>query len=96
MRVLYKISKVPFGHLGSLGHNSVVCVDDSFSSENCIKLVFIIFQTPLIYCGNWASVLTPSQTIDLLGFTILLKNMLSLTDEKKNKMKMILTDCLCK
>ena len=43
------------------------------------------------------SVLTPSQTIVFLGFIISSKNMmLSLTDEKKNKIKTILTDCLCK
>ena len=30
MRVFTKISKVPFGHLRSLGHNSVVYVDDSY------------------------------------------------------------------
>ena len=29
MRVFTKISKVPLGHLRSLGHNSVVYVDDS-------------------------------------------------------------------
>ena len=30
MRVFTKISKVPFGHLRSLGHNSVVYVADSY------------------------------------------------------------------
>ena len=30
MRVFTKISKVPFGHLRSLGHNSVVYVNDSY------------------------------------------------------------------
>ena len=30
MRVFTKTSKVPFGHLRSLGHNSVVYVDDSY------------------------------------------------------------------
>ena len=30
MRVFVKISKLPFGHLRSLGHNSVVHVDDSY------------------------------------------------------------------
>ena len=28
-----KISKVPFGHLRSLGHNSVVHIDDSYLQE---------------------------------------------------------------
>ena len=41
------------------------------------------------------SVLTPSQTNVFLGFNISSKNMiLSLTNEKKNKIKTILTDCL--
>ena len=30
MRIFTKISKVPFGHLSSQGHNSVVYVDDSY------------------------------------------------------------------
>ena len=30
MRVFTKISKVPFGHLRHLGHNSVLYVDDSY------------------------------------------------------------------
>ena len=30
MRVFTKISKVPLGHLRSLGHNSVIYVDDSY------------------------------------------------------------------
>ena len=30
MKVFNKISKVPFGHLRSLGHSSVVYVDDSY------------------------------------------------------------------
>ena len=43
------------------------------------------------------SVLTPSQTIVFLGFIISSKNMtLSLTDEKMNKIKTILTDRLGK
>ena len=43
------------------------------------------------------SVLTPSQTIVFLCSNILSKNMtLSLTDENKNKIKTILTDCLGK
>ena len=42
-------------------------------------------------------VLTPSQTIVFFGFIISSKNMtLSLTAEKKNKIKTVLTDCLGK
>ena len=42
-------------------------------------------------------VLTSSETIFFLGFNILSKNMiLSLANEKKNKTKTILTDCLGK
>ena len=33
MRVFTKISKVPFEHLRSLGHNYVVYVDDSYLQE---------------------------------------------------------------
>ena len=77
----------------SLGHNSVVYVDNSYlqgetyqacldNNSDTVKLLrelgFVIHTEK--------SVLTPSQTIVFLGFTISSKNMtLSLTDEKKNK-----------
>ena len=49
----------------------------------------------VIHAEKW--MLTPSQAVVFLGFIILSKIMTpSLTDEKKNKMKTILTDCLCK
>ena len=44
MRVFTKISKVLFGHLRSLGHNSVVYVDDSYLQGKTYRLVLIIFQ----------------------------------------------------
>ena len=104
MRVFTKMSKVPFGHLKSLGHNSVVYVDDSYlqgetyqayldNISNTIKLLRELgFVIP-----TEKSVLIPSQTIVFLGFIISSKNMtLSLTDKNKNKIKTILTDCLCK
>ena len=77
----------------SLGHNSVVYVDNLYlqgetyqacldNNSDTVKLLrelgFVIHTEK--------SVLTPSQTIVFLGFTISSKNMtLSLTDEKKNK-----------
>ena len=59
MTVFNKISKVPFGHLRSLGHNSVVHVDDSNTIKLLRKLGFIIHTEK--------SVLVSSQTI---GFII--------------------------
>ena len=104
MRVFTKISKVPIGHLRSLGHNSIVYVDDSYllgetyqaclhNISDTIKLLrelgFAIYTEK--------SVLTPSQTIVFLCSNFLSKNLtLPLTDEKKNKKKTILTDCLGK
>ena len=96
------ISKVPFGHLRSLGHNYVVYVDDSYLQE----LSYNIYQAFLdnisdtikflreqgFFIQTEKSVLTLSQTIVFLGFIILSKSVtLSLTDEKKNKIKTILS-----
>ena len=73
------------------------------SKEKHIKFVLIIFQTAKLFrelgfvIHTEKSVLTPIQTIVILGFAISSKNnMLSLTDKKKNKIKTILTDCACK
>ena len=103
MRVFTKISKVPFGHLRSLGHNSVVYVDDSYlQGEIYLACLDNISDTIKLLRGlglllTEKSVLTSSQTIVFLGFIISSKNMtLSLTDEKKNKIKTILTDRLGK
>ena len=103
MRVFTKISKVPFGHLRSLGHNSVVYVDDSYlHGEIYLACLDNISDTIKLLRGlglllTEKSVLTSSQTIVFLGFIISSKNMtLSLTDEKKNKIKTILTDRLGK
>ena len=104
MRVFIKISKVTCGNLGNLGHNSVVYVDDSYLQEETYQdcLNNISDTTRLLRELDFVihteiSVLTPNQTIVILGFIISSKKMmLSLTDEKNNKIKTILTDCLCK
>ena len=80
MRVFTKISKVPFGHLRSLGHNSVVydsyLQGDSYQAcldniSDTIKLLgemgFVIHTEKLVF--------TRSQTIVFLGFIISSKNM---------------------
>ena len=104
MRVFTKMSKVPFGHLKSLGHNSVVYVDDSYLQgetyqaylDNISNTIKLLWELGFVIHTE-KSVLIPSQTIVFLGFIISAKNMtLSLTDENKNKIKTIHTDCLCK
>ena len=40
MRIFTKISKVPFGHLRSQGHNSVVYVDDSYLQGDTYQACF--------------------------------------------------------
>ena len=98
MRIFTKISKVPFGHLRSQGHNSVVYVDDSYlqgdTYQSCLanisdtikslrELGFVIHPDK--------SVLTPSQTFVFARFIISSKHMtLSLTDQKKKKIKTLL------
>ena len=104
IRFFTKISKASFGHLRSLGHNSVVYVDDSYLQgetyqvclDNISDTIKLLRELGFVIHTE-KSVLIPSQTIVFLGFIISSKNMkLSLTDEKKNKTKTILTDCLYK
>ena len=100
MRVFTKIFKVPFEHLRSLRHNSVVYVGDSYlqgeiyqACLNNISDAIKLLRELGFVINTEKSVLTPGQTIDFLGFIISSKNMtLSLNDEKKNKIKKILTD----
>ena len=104
IRVFTKISKVPFGHLTSLGDNSVIYVDDSYllrqTYQACLHNITdtIKLLRELGFVINTEKpVLTSSETIFFLGFNNLSKNMiLSLTNEKKNKAKTILTDFLGK
>ena len=100
MRVFTKISKVPFGHWRSLGHNSVVYVDDSYiqgeTYQDCLNNISdtnkLLSELGFVI-NTEKSVLSSSQTIVFLGFIFSSKNMrLSLTDEKKNKIKTILID----
>ena len=104
MRVFTKISKVPFEYLRSLGHNSVVYVDDSYLQgdtyqtclDNISDTIKLLRELGFVIHTE-KSVLILSQTIVFLGFIISSKNMtLSLNGEKKNKIKTILTDCLYK
>ena len=77
MRVFPEISKVSLGHLRSLGHNSVVYVDDSYlQGDKYLACLYNISDTIkllrelgfLIHTEK--SVLTPSQTIVFLDFII--------------------------
>ena len=92
VRSFTKISKIPFGHLRSQGHNSVVYGDDSFLQgdtyqsclANILNTIKLLRELSFVLHPD-KSVLTPSQAIVFLGFLISLKHMtLSLTDEKKN------------
>ena len=64
MRVFTKISKVLFGHLRSLGHNSVVYVDDSYLQgdtyqaclDNISDTIKIIEGTGICYSNKKISV----------------------------------------
>ena len=103
MKVFTKISKVSVGHK-SLGRNSVVYVDDSYLQEetyqacldNISDTIKLLSELRFAFHTE-KSMLTPSQTIVFPGFIISSKYMtLSLTDEKKNKIKTKFTDCLCK
>ena len=92
---------INLGH-NCLGHNSVVYVDDlclqgntyQACLDNISDTITLLRELGFVILTE-KSVLTPSQTIVFLGFIISSKNMtLSLTEEKKNKIKTILTDCL--
>ena len=102
MRIFTKISKVPFGHLRSQGHNSVIFVDDSYLQgdryqsclANILDTIKLLRELDFVIHSD-KSVLTPSQTIAFLVFVISSKHVtLSLTDEKKNKIKTLLMNCL--
>ena len=78
MRVFTKISRVPFGHLRSLGHNSVVYVDDSYlqgdTYQACLDNILDTIKLLELELGfvipTEKSVLTPNQTIVYLDFII--------------------------
>ena len=72
------------------GETSQACLDNISNTIKLLRTLGFVINTE-------KSVLTPSQAIVFLGFIISSKNMtLSLTDERKNKIKTILTDCLGK
>ena len=93
--IFIKILKVPFGHLRSQGHNSVVYVDNSYLQgdtyqsclANILDTIKLLREVGFVNHPD-KSVLTLSQTIVFLGFVISSKYMtLSLIDEKKKKIK---------
>ena len=77
MRVFTKMSKVPFGYLRSLGHNSVVYVDYSYLQgetyqaylDNISDTIKLLRELGFVIHTE-KSVLIPSQTIVFLGFII--------------------------
>ena len=100
--IFTKISKVPFGHLRSQGHNPVVYVDDSYlqgdTYQSCLPNILgtikLLRELGFVIHPD-KSVLTPSQTIVFFGFVISSKHTtLSLTDDKKYKIKTLLMNCL--
>ena len=96
------VDEVPFGHLRSQGHNSVVYVDDSYLQgatyqaclANIVDTIKLLTEMGFVIHPD-KSVLTQSQLIVFLGFVIPSKHMtLSLTDDKKYKIKTLLLNCL--
>ena len=86
----------------SESHNSVVYIDDSYlhgyTYQSCVANILdtvkLLKELGFVIHAD-KSVLTPRQTIVFLGFFISSKHMtLSLTDEKKNKIKPLLINCL--
>ena len=76
-------SKVPFGHLRSLDHNTIVDLDDSYpQGETYQACLDNILDTIKLLRGlgfviqKEKSVLTPSQTTVFLGFIISSKNVM--------------------
>ena len=77
-------------HISKGKHTKLVLI---ISHSDTIKSLRVLGF--VIHPGK--SVLNTDRTINFLGFIISSKDItLSLTDEKKNKMKTILSDCLCK
>ena len=51
MRIFTKISKVPFGHLRSQGHSSVVHVDDSHLQGDKYQSFLTIDSKSIVFLG---------------------------------------------
>ena len=102
MRIFTKISKVP-GHLRSQGYNSVVYEADSylqrdtyqFCLTNILDTVNLLRELGFLIHSD-KLLLAPSQTILFFFRFIISSNhvTLSATDEKKNKIKTFLTNCV--
>lgn len=95
MRIFTKVCKVPFSHLRTKGHISVVFVDDSYLQGetyiSCTKNIIDTINT-LRFLGYTVhvdkSVLTPTQRIIFLGFIFDSVSMtVILTLEKKEKIR---------
>ena len=77
IRVFTKVSKVPFGHLRSLGYNSVVYVDDLYFQgetyqaclDNISDTIKLLRELAFVI-NTEKTVLAPSQTTVFFGFII--------------------------
>ena len=104
MRVFTKILKPPFSHLRSMGHTSIVYVDDTYLQSNTYELCCANIEDTVnllrslgftIHPGK--SILIPTQTIEFLGFVLDSRNMtISLSMQKRdtiiNKINNFLTN----
>ena len=102
MRIFTKTSKVPFGHLRSQDNNSVAYEVDTylqgdayqFCLTNILDIVNLLRELGFFIHSD-KLLLTPSQTILFFRFIISSKHIaLSSSNEKKNKMKTLHTNCL--
>ena len=96
MSVITKISKVKFSYLRSLDHYSEVYVDDWYLQGDTYEACMNIMLDTLNLLRELGFVIhpekPPSQETIFLGFAILFKKMtLILTDEKKIKIKSIVS-----
>ena len=102
MRIFTKLLKPPFSHLRELGHSSVIYVDDSLlAAETYVECVNNITATKDLledlgfHIHPDKSIFVPTQKITFLGFDIDTVAMtISLTIQKKNKIKKLCSDLL--
>ena len=96
MRIFTKI-KIPFGHLRSKGHISVVYVDNSYLQgdtyqsclANIVDTIKLLRELSFVVHSDKKSVLTPCQTIVFLGFVLSSKHMTLLSEMPTFKNQML-------
>ena len=102
--IFTKLPRLPFGYLRSQGHLSVVYMDDSYlqgdsisSCQSNIANTVPLLQALGFNINRKKSVLTPTQSLEFLGFILNSVNMtITLTTRRKSNIEEVCTKLLMK